>query len=610
MYVSISNFINVRDFLVLTFSLSLLIAGALFLFEGANKWILWKYDDTEHLNLAYNLFHGKGLTREFIDLEANTIKKNIPALEKYDQISSHLATKNPLYYVPLGIWLYITNANYETWNFYGSLFNLALTSFCVIVFYFLIKRYFGIWIAAFATPVLATMPALIWFSVRSRVDILLFLFVLLSLYFAAKKPNIQNVITTGIFVSLAHLSHPTGNIIGLAILAYYLLKKKFKYSLIFMSTWLLILTPWLVRNYISFGDAIRGFGIPLPRNVLTTLGLVSPDAPRLNRNVEPFDPISIIDTLKGMINEFSNVYGMDYFLIFISFSIFAFVCFSSLKKGLESTKNKVFFIIWIITYLFALTYMLLFKSDGKDLGFQILILFLIPLVSILYIKLFTQHKTVFTLNNNNIYLILVIFVLLNFLVYFLYSHHYGRVTPETRILFQCLYMLIPLSILGIKKLLEVLFSFTAQKHRKKIIMISMSIILILYSSEQYFSGIETIQEKRHEPYYEKDYAHTMNNWIKENIPRDSKIASDMPHIVLLKTGLPSVNFQHWYKDNIDYEKWIIKKFDIDYLVFYYHPHAKEDLSHLDLESFVLEKIYDGKEDDGKERGLVYSIREK
>jgi hypothetical protein len=82
---------------------------------------------------------------------------------------------------------------------------------------------------------------------------------------------------------------------------------------------------------------------------------------------------------------------------------------------------------------------------------------------------------------------------------------------------------------------------------------------------------------------------------KREYPPNSKTASDMPHVLTLQTGLPSVNFQHWYKDNISYEKWIIKKFNIDYLVFYFPKHGSTDLSFLDLGELNLEKIYEDSE---------------
>jgi hypothetical protein len=311
----------------------ILYIGALQNFDGTNHWLFYKYDDAEHLNIAYNLFHGNGLRSDIIDLEANSLEKNIPALQKADEISSHLVEKNPLYFVVLGFWLYINIADYSNIFFYGSLFSLLLTSVCITTFYFFVKKYFGFEVAIFVAPLLASMPALIWFSVRIRPDILLLLLVIITLYFAGKRATKLNVVGSAIFVALAQFNHTLGILLGVAVFISYLLRKKLKASILFLTTWIVIMVPWLIRNYLMFDDPTRGFGMPVPRALLTNLGLVSPDSKVLDVYPDEFHGVSMVDTLHGMINSFSEVYGMEFLLIFVALSIVAFISVSALRFG-------------------------------------------------------------------------------------------------------------------------------------------------------------------------------------------------------------------------------------------------------------------------------------
>src|SRR5688572_11011629 len=104
----------------------------------------------------------------------------------------------------------------------------------------------------------------------------------------------------------------------------------------------------------------------------------------------------------------------------------------------------------------------------------------------------------------------------------------------------------------------------------------MSLILFSFAFYQASIGLSIVDSRMVSVSGEEHHV-KMNAWIRDNIPPNSKTASELPHALTLETGLPSVNFQHWYKDNISYEKWIIKKFDIDYLVFYYSKHDSSDL---------------------------------
>jgi hypothetical protein len=580
-----------KDFVILAISLTLLFIGASFLFKSANEYVMWKYDDTEHLSIAYNLFHGRGLTVDFIDLEASTVEKNIPALKKYDQISNPLRGKGPLYFVLLGAWLKITDANYSNWYFWGSIFNFILVASSVVIFYIYSKRYFGWEIAAFSAPILALMPGLLWFSVRLRPDVLAFILIIASLYYGARKIDIQNLVTTGIFCGLAHLTHPLGILPGSAFLIYLLLKGKFRAIFIFVATWFVIMVPWMVRNYIVFSDATRGLGLPIPTNISMVLGLASPSAVNLDAiKISTADSLAVVPftILKEMFNDLINIYGMQLFVIFISFAIVAYISFASLNR-ISSRKNIALILGWAFAYALLILRIAFYENSG--LFAEIFVLFGVPIAGYLYIRLFSGHRDIFTTNGKSIYTILAIFGVISFSSYFIYGIKSGRVDVEPRLILYTLYIFIPLAIIGIKNLLEIIFGFFIDASQKKIVSLSLVFMLVLFSLVQASTGINSIN-KFQESRAENNDQKSIDSWIIKNTPLNAKIASDLPVVVLLRTGHEAVNFARAYIDNPTYERWIIKKFDIDYLVFYYPKNRQTvNLSATNLGDIELSMVY-------------------
>lgn len=598
------------DIIILTLSISLLLIGAALLFKSSNEWIYWKYDDAEHLSVAYNFIHGKGLTKDAIDIEASQVLTNINSLKKYDQISQPLRAKPPLHLILLGAWLYVTQATFRNWVFWGNIFNLLLTVLSIIIFYFFIKRHFGFEISAYSTPVIALMPSLLWFSVRVRPEILAFIMSILTVHFGSSTIRSQNVILAGIFCGLAHFTHPIGMVTGWALLVYYLLGRKFKAAAILVAAWIAVISPWMFRNLLIFGDATQGFGIPVPRSLLIAIGLIRPDLGPYSDVAGTSGGLSLsvanvplYSTIVGMLDEFGRLYGMQFFMIFISMSIFAFVSFSTLRKLLFPGYMKIIiFMILIALYGRAVLFAVALNTNKEALPIQVIILLLVPFSIFLYIKLFSRHKNLFSSNESSVAQILGILGVLTFLPYLMFAQLTGRIVPEVRILTWGLYMVIPLAIIGLKRIIRaitiLLHKNLSSRALQKLMIIVLAIIIIPQAYQGIIS-IDAFQNRYHEEVYQKN----MHDWIRNNIPLNSNIASELPSTVLLRTGLPTVNFQYIYKDNVDYENWIIKKFDLDYLVFYY-PKDKNSVSlqFTNLDGFKLVPVYEGP------RNIVYKIQ--
>ena len=132
-------------------------------------------------------------------------------------------------------------------------------------------------------------------------------------------------------------------------------------------------------------------------------------------------------------------------------------------------------------------------------------------------------------------------------------------------------MMVPFTVIGIRKVVELIISrffvIGSKSYQKKneFVVASMIGILAVFSYVQLSTGILAVNALSGR-FSESEGQKVLHEWIRENIPADAKIASDMPHAVLLRTGHETVNFHQAYKDNVSYERWIIKKFDIDYIV--------------------------------------------
>jgi hypothetical protein len=160
-------------------------------------------------------------------------------------------------------------------------------------------------------------------------------------------------------------------------------------------------------------------------------------------------------------------------------------------------------------------------------------------------------------------------------------------------------MVLPLAVVGIWIIVEFVIShsFISPQHKKIFVSTSLIGILVIFSYVQLSAGIAAVNALA-ERFSESESQKDLQQWIRENIPPDAKIASDRPHAVLLRTGHEAINFQPTYRDNIAYEKWIIKKFDLDYLVLY----VIKPLLVTDLNDIQLQTVYEG-----KGAGFIYKI---
>lgn len=598
----IRRMIAPKDLVVVCTAITALLISASLVFESANNWVFWLYDDTENLSIADNFFHGQGLVSNMLDKEANQRTTNIPTLATHDQISTPLYSKPPMYHLLLGAWQTIVGATYVDWYFWGSIFNLVLASSIIPVYYAYVRKNFSFEVSAISTFVMALMPVLVWHAVRLRSEILAFIFVIASLYFASKQ-SLRNVILMGLFTGLAHLTHPIGVLAGATLFIYLLSKTKFRSAAVFVAAWASLIIPWMVRGYIIFGDATQGLAIPVPKSILASIGLVSRESLSFTESSTSFAYIPPFETLIGMLNEFTQLHGMQFFILLIACSLAAYFSFDRIKRILSSKRNAVVFVAMIVSY--SIFGMWAGSATDPYMAFagQMSFLFALPFALYLFMRL-SSLRIIFESNSVTIYSILGILGTLTFAFYIFYAQVDARVVPEVRFIAYPLSLLLPLSVIGVRKLVEASYPSISDILRKKTLIPTVTVIVVAFSILQVSVAIPIVNAYQTN-FSEQEYQVEMHQWMMANMPQDAKVASDLPHAVLLRTGHESVNFYFAYKDDVQYERWIIKKFDIDYLVFYFSKSpTSPSLEIMDLGDITLEEVYRS-----EKGGWIYRVSE-
>jgi len=136
----------------------------------------------------------------------------------------------------------------------------ALTAFMLYIF---LKRTVSEDAGLFAVLLFMTTPSLVTYGVLSYVDTMMLLLMTCSLYFgymAIESDNQKGAILSGIFAGLATLTKITAPIIFVILGLYFVFRKKknWKLLLTIIGIGLLVLSPWIVHNLISFGGICYG----------------------------------------------------------------------------------------------------------------------------------------------------------------------------------------------------------------------------------------------------------------------------------------------------------------------------------------------------------------
>ncbi|NMB33990.1 MAG: glycosyltransferase family 39 protein [Clostridium sp.] len=141
----------------------------------------------------------------------------------------------------------------------AKLFNILLSTLIMFLTYKLANQFFGKKIALITLLLYALSPLAITYNSIICSELLFSAILMLSIYLYFNK---NNPFLIGLLIGYLTLIRPIGVFIPLIFVLYEFIKKdinlkhKVKYVLSFAVAVVLVVTPWIVRNYMAFGEFI------------------------------------------------------------------------------------------------------------------------------------------------------------------------------------------------------------------------------------------------------------------------------------------------------------------------------------------------------------------
>lgn len=555
--------------------------------------VIWYSDDVTHISVAHSFQQKKEFYVTFLPIQALGSPID-DSLKDYPFVSNMQNGKGPLFYISLGYFYQLLGTTPKDFYFHGSVFNNLLSSIFLILFFIFVKKKFNLKIAFFSSLLISFIPSFAWSSARVLPDGgLLFIFCISALFFIERKK--KDYLLFGVFAGLAHLTHPFGIFIGSAYCLFLLFNREFKGFLITFVSWQMILLPWFLRNYYFYKDIGWGLFLPFSAKISSIFSFL-PHKEVVESNSVPIftgNSIQILEPFRVFIGlyqtEFMQLFHMDYFIIFLILtSGFAFLTMHKI-----SVKSKYLLLIPIIIFYVLVYYI------GNPYA-EIASLFIIPLILVYYF--YTRNKSTFEKPIPRIYSFIIFFAFINLIAYYYTAILYHREVPESRQLLFAIFLLTPLALVGLEKILKKvelkldkkleiqlsLFSngiFNNHKFLRKLItpkilsVILMSIVLLPLMIQMIY-GIDSLNHIHFN--YETNQIKATNSWIRNNISNQT-VASDLPSETFLRTGLESSSLPTT-SNQIEFEDFLYQ-YDIKYLVFYdlnqfnYVRHLYDSVTH-------------------------------
>lgn len=164
------------------------------------------------------------------------------------------ANDMPLTAIIVGIFQKVTHA-----DILGAKILVAFVSACTIYFigkmtYAIYPSKISLWLAG---AIAAFYPFFIYYSSLILSETF-FLFFVCFFFWCLQEESIQKTILSGVAAGFAHLTRPTILFFLPVILIwkYFLKKYSFKRLLLFLSIFCILIVPWVIRNYIVFGEIL------------------------------------------------------------------------------------------------------------------------------------------------------------------------------------------------------------------------------------------------------------------------------------------------------------------------------------------------------------------
>ncbi len=525
-------------------------------------------DDLVHIEIADSFRTEKNFHQSYIStrLSTNSAEEiiNIKACLECPQ-----GSKGPVYYILLGSTYEILSTSGNELFLHASYFNNILSIIFLSLFFIFTYKKFGFIIASISSTSIALMAIIKFNSVFIRIDPLLHIFMLSSLFFLERKKS--HYVIFGVLSGLAHLTHPIGASFIASYLIFLLIKKEFKGFLITLVVWIMVLTPWMVRNFYEFSNIGKGLYIPFSQQISNVILTIIPNTPIFVSGIDQAGSIkistssNIIELLLGTERIFNNFLGEEYFIVFIV--IFTAIAYFSFDK----IKNRVIYLTVIAFGIFGIYYYM-FNYQFSEPILQILLLLIIPPIALFMI--FKWKRNVFRKNISRFQNFFILYFFIHFIAMFQFSVASGWESIGIRFFFFHIFLFLPIALFGFKELMKNIFRKRDKKGK---------IIIIIIVGLIFFPLTNSMIES-HE-YIDRFSLWTETNEMKEIhelIKKDNKvktIASNYADISWYKTGLNSVSLPNYVESQENFEEYL-KYYNISYLIFYYNlePRYVDDLS--------------------------------
>ena len=229
-----------------------------YLFETFEQSI-WRTDDALHISAAKSFADGQNFELNFA-LSYIHEYDNIDKILEMDPSLTSSYSRAILYHAFLGSFYYVLDTQPADIILHASVFTFTLSSIFIVLFFFIIQKYFDIKIAIFSSVMVLLIPYFAWESVRALPTMLAYIFIICSLFFLGKKP--VHYFMFGFFIALTHMTHPVGIVFGFSYVVYLLISREFKGAIITFFVWNAVLLPHYFRSYYFWKDI--GVGLYMP----------------------------------------------------------------------------------------------------------------------------------------------------------------------------------------------------------------------------------------------------------------------------------------------------------------------------------------------------------
>ena len=376
----------------------------------------------------------------------------------------------------------------------------------------------------------------------------------------------KHYLLCGIFIGLAHLTHPFGVIIGSSYIVFLLIQKELKGSVIAVGFWYLLLLPWFLRNHYYFGDFGQGFSLPFTDKISNILSFI-PTNDQLflshsfseifyHNDPQLFSPyFSFHRIFDGL-----SLFSLDIWIIFILiFSIIAFL-------KLRALKLKPKMVILSLSFIFVIPLLLYFLSPQNDSEtsfkvFEIFTITCLPIIGILLLK----KELLLENAHSRFSLFVLIFAFLSFLGFYSYTVMDQSFSMDIRILFLSVSLLTPIAIFGFGKFMKLIHQFFHLKH-KSIFFICVGILILAPIAFQTSLGLEDLRDNIKAQRMQIDTS-IVTKFMRENIPSNDIIGSNHPFMSSMQTGLQTVIIPTKSITDSSFETYI-KHYNITHMIFY------------------------------------------